>query len=403
MVRLVTNDEVDAHRLFLWGASTAAHQVEGGNINSDWWVRENAPDRGHITEPSLDAADSYHRYGEDMRLLADAGLTAYRFSIEWARIEPEPGLVSRAQVLHYRRMVETARSLGLEPLVTLHHFTNPRWFAERGDWRAPDAVDRFRSYVEAALPVIEGVRYVCTFNEPNMTAVLASEGAGESFQAGMLPPGDAQVSDTLAEAHAACRDVLREAGHAVGWTVANQAFQAAPGAEQAMADYAASREDFFLDVAREDDWLGVQAYTRTVIGVDGRPVPAPKDVERTLTEWEYYPAALGEAVRHAAERVPGVPLLITENGIATGDDERRISYTAAALQGLQAAMDDGADVRGYLHWSALDNYEWGSYRPTFGLIGWDRQTFERRPKPSLAWLGQRAREYAEDGRVGPPS
>ena len=114
-------------------------------------------------------------------------------------------------------------------------------------------------------------------------------------------------------------------------------------------------------------------------------------------------ARAGEAVRHAAERVPGVPLLITENGIATADDERRIAYTAAALQGLQAAMDDGADVRGYLHWSALDNYEWGSYRPTFGLIGWDRQTFARQPKPSLAWLGQRAREYAEDGRIGPPS
>ena len=366
-------------------------------------MRENAPDRGHITEPSLDAADSYHRYSLDMQLLADAGLTAYRFSIEWARIEPEPGLVSRAQLLHYRRMVETARSLGLEPLVTLHHFTNPRWFADLGGWRAPDAVQRFRSYVEAALPVVEGVRYVCTFNEPNMTAVLASEGAGESFQAGMLPPGDPQVSDTLAEAHAACREVLRGAGHAVGWTVANQAFQAAPGAEQAMADYAASREDYFLDVAREDDWLGVQAYTRTVIGVDGQPVPAPKDVERTLTDWEYYPAALGEAVRHAAERVPGVPLLITENGIATADDERRIAYTAAALQGLQAAIDDGADVRGYLHWSALDNYEWGSYRPTFGLIGWDRQTFERQPKPSLAWLGQRAREYAENGRIGPPN
>lgn len=263
---------------FLWGASTAAHQVEGSNVNSDWWVRENAADRGHISEPSLDAADSYHRYGQDMALLAETGLTAYRFSIEWARIEPEPGLVSRGQVLHYRGMVETARGLGLEPVVTLHHFTNPRWFADRGAWRAPDAVARFRAYVETALPVIEGVRYVCTFNEPNMTAVLAGEGAVESLQAGMLPPGDPQVSDTLAAAHLAARDLLRSAGHAAGWTVANQAFQAEPGAEQAMAEYAASREDFFLDVARDDEWLGVQAYTRTVIGVNGRPRPAPEGV-----------------------------------------------------------------------------------------------------------------------------
>jgi beta-glucosidase len=402
-VLVVTTDRVEAGHPFLWGASTAAHQVEGSNINSDWWVRENSPDRGHISEPSLDAADSYHRYGEDMQLLAEAGLTAYRFSIEWARIEPEPGLVSRAQLLHYRRMVETARSLDLEPVVTLHHFTNPRWFVERDGWRAPEAVERFRIFVETALPVIEGVRYVCTFNESNMTAVLATEGAVESLQAGVLPPGDQHVSDTLAAAHAAAREVLRGAGHLVGWTVANQAFQAAPGAEQATATYAASREDFFVDVARDDDWLGVQSYTRTVIGVDGRPQPVPEEVERTLTGWEYYPPALGEAVRHAWQRAGGVPLLVTENGIATADDERRIAYTEAALRGLQAAMDDGADVRGYLHWSALDNYEWGSYRPTFGLIGWDRRTFQRRPKPSLSWLGQRAREHAEHGRIVLPS
>lgn len=119
-----------------------------------------------------------------------------------------------------------------------------------------------------------------------------------------------------------------------------------------------------------------------------------------MTGWEYYPQALGDAVRHARDRASGVPLLVTENGIATADDERRIAYTAEALQALQEAMDDGADVRGYLHWSALDNYEWGSYRPTFGLIGWDRETFERKPKPSLAWLGQRAREYSELGRIG---
>ncbi|MET0695746.1 MAG: family 1 glycosylhydrolase [Propionibacteriaceae bacterium] len=395
----MTSNEGESERPFLWGASTAAHQIEGNNVNSDWWVRENAPDRGHISEPSLDAADSYHRYGEDMRLLADAGLTAYRFSIEWARIEPEPGLVSRAQLLHYRRMVDTARALGLEPVVTLHHFTNPRWFADRGGWLADDAVERFRTYVQTALPVIDGVRYVCTFNEPNMTAVLAAEGAVESLQAGLLPPGHPAVSATLAAAHAAARDVLRPAGHQVGWTVANQAFQAEPGAEQAMAEYAASREDYFLDVARDDDWLGVQSYTRTVIGVDGRPRPVPDGVERTLTGWEYYPDALGEAVRHSWQRTGGVPMLVTENGIATGDDERRIAYTAAALQGLQAAMDDGADVRGYLHWSALDNYEWGSYRPTFGLIGWDRETFARQPKPSLGWLGRRAREHAEHGRL----
>ena len=115
--------------------------------------------------------------------------------------------------------------------------------------------------------------------------------------------------------------------------------------------------------------------------------------ETTLTGWEYFPPALGIGVRNAWNLTGGVPIFVTENGIATADDVRRIDYTAGALAGLHEAMADGIDVRGYLHWSALDNYEWGSYRPTFGLISWDRQTFARTPKPSLAWLGGIAQSH----------
>jgi beta-glucosidase len=389
-----------APRPFLWGASTAAHQTEGGNVNSDWWVRENAADRGHIQEPSNDAADSYHRFGDEMALLAGAGLNAYRFSVEWARIQPEPGLVSRAQLAHYRRMIDTARDLGLEPVVTLHHFTNPRWFAELGDWKAVNAAELFAAYVEIVTPILDDVSVVCTINEPNMAAILAAENAVESLQAGVLPAGDQQVSHTLLEAHIAAREVLRSAGHQVGWSVANQVFQAEPGAEQVAEDHAYWREDFFVDAARDDDWLGVQSYTRTVIGPDGPRQPGP-DVERTLTGWEYYPEALEHALRHAWQRSAGTPLYVTENGIATADDSRRIDYTSGALEGLQRAVDDGVDVRGYLHWSALDNYEWGSYRPTFGLISYDDHTFARTAKPSLGWLGEVARHHLSTGLIAP--
>jgi beta-glucosidase len=387
-----------APRPFLWGASTAAHQTEGGNVNSDWWVRENAADRGHIQEPSNDAADSYHRYAEEMALLAGAGLNAYRFSVEWARIQPEPGLVSLAQLAHYRGMIDTARDLGLEPVVTLHHFTNPRWFAALGDWKADRAVELFAAYVEIVTPILDDVSVVCTINEPNMAAILAAENAVESLQAGVLPAGDQQVSHTLLEAHLAAREVLRGAGHQVGWSVANQVFQAEPGAEQVAEDHAYWREDFFVDAARDDDWLGVQSYTRTVIGPDGPRQPGP-DVERTLTGWEYYPEALEHALRHAWQRSAGTPLYVTENGIATADDSRRIDYTSGALEGLQRAVDGGVDVRGYLHWSALDNYEWGSYRPTFGLISYDDHTFERTAKPSLGWLGAVARQHLSTGVI----
>lgn len=369
---------------FLWGASTAAHQIEGNNVNSDWWQREHGHLPGApVQEPSGDAADSFHRYPQDMRLLADAGLGAYRFSIEWARIEPERGFVSRAMLDHYRRMVDTARDLGLEPMVTLHHFTNPVWLAREGGWHSDAAPELFARYVEAALPVLDDVELVCTINEPNMVSVLADPEVG--FPSAGLPPGVPAVTDRLIDAHRRAVELVRGVGSKAGWSVATQAYQPLPGAEQVAADYGHSREDVFLEAAAGDDWVGVQAYTRTKIGADG-PIPTPDDAERTLTGWEYYPPAIGDGIRNSWKR-NGTPVYVTENGIATADDSRRIDYTTGALQTIAACIDEGIDVRGYLHWSALDNYEWGSYRPTFGLIGWDPVTFERHPKPSLAWLG----------------
>jgi beta-glucosidase len=374
---------------FLWGASTAAHQIEGNNINSDWWHKEHSGSP-QVKEPSLDAADSYHRWGEDMDLLAGLGFTDYRFSIEWARIEPEPGHFSRAELAHYRRMVDGAVSRGLRPMVTLHHFTVPRWFAERGGWTEPDAPELFARYVAATAPVIGAdVTHVATINEPNMVAVMA--GAAKKGETGFPPAGlptpDEETTDALIAAHQAASKQLRtiDPQIRIGWTIANQAYQALPGAEEVCADYRRPREDVFIEAAREDDWIGVQAYTRTRIGVDG-PVPAAPDAERTLTGWEYYPQAVGEALRHTASLVD-LPMIVTENGIATTDDGRRIDYYTGALDAVGAAIDDGLDVRGYLAWSALDNYEWGSYTPTFGLIAVDPQTFARTPKPSAHWLG----------------
>lgn len=381
---------------FRWGAATAAHQIEGNNINNDWWVREHTVGSG-IAEPSGDACDSYHRYREDMALLADAGLDTYRFSLEWSRIEPEPGLVSLAEIDHYRRMVQACGEFGLTPMVTLLHFTVPRWMADRGGWRHPDAVDLFGRFTEIALPIVaEGVEWVCTINEPNIMSMMY--GSWETdLVAGSLPAPDQQVSEVLTKAHTRSREVLRSVpGIRSGWSVATQAFHAMPGYERQTSDYAHPREDFFLEAARGDDWVGVQAYTRTFIGAEG-PQPIADGAETTLTGWEYFPPALGLGVRNAWELTGGVPVFVTENGIATQDDDRRIDYTMGALAGLHKAMRDGVEVLGYLHWSALDNYEWGSYRPTFGLISVDRETFVRTPKPSLTWLGQRAKSAQLQG------
>lgn len=384
---------------FFWGAATAAHQIEGNNVSSDWWEREHMQNGG-LSEASGDACDSYNRYDEDIRLLASSGLQYYRFSLEWARIEPEEGCFSKAQIIHYRNMIEACHRYGVEPMVTLHHMTLPSWFARKGGWRSADAVDLFVRYVKEVSPILHDVKWVCTINEPNMVAMTWNGTDGADMAAASLPQPDLTIGATLAKAHKAACDVLHGEYPSlmVGWTVATQAFHAMPGCEKETEEYAYPRENYYLEVANGDDWLGVQGYLRTFIGKDG-PVPFPDDVERTLTGWEYFPPAVGIGVRNAWDKSGHTPIVVTENGIATADDKRRLDYTYGALCAIRSAMDDGIDVRGYIHWSLLDNYEWGSFKPTFGLVAVDHETFERKPKLSLQWLGN----VAKTGTVGDPS
>lgn len=385
---------------FLWGASTSPHQTEGANVNSDWWHLENDPN-SFVSERSGDAVDSYHRYPEDMRLLADAGLNAYRFGIEWARIEPLPGQFSQRELDHYRRMIDTAIDLGLTAVVTLHHFTSPAWFAGQGGWLHPDAVDMFARYVERATTILHDVEWVCTINEPNIMASMIALMRGGSASADnepvdavtslSLPTPDGEVADVLAVAHRRAVEIVHARTSAkAGWTVAGQQLVATPGNEAIFEKTRWAYEDRFLEVSRDDDFVDIQAYSSQLVDEQGI-VAHPPHPDNTLSGWAYRPDALEMALRHAWQVTGGTPMLVTENGISTDDDSIRIRYTDAALTGLDNAIADGLDIRGYLHWSALDNFEWGHWGPTFGLIAVDRSTFERHPKPSLAWLGQHAR------------
>lgn len=404
---------------FLWGAATAPHQIEGSNTNSDFWANEG---RVPGMDRSGDACDSYHRYREDMQLLADSGCNSYRFGIEWARVEPAEGLISTAQLAHYRRMIDTALELGLTPVVTLHHFTNPRWFIEAGGWLAEEAIARFRRYVEAVTSILHGVEWVVTMNEPNMLAMMTSMARDMAAAAGtaateqsasgseeeeewssptvdtssrprQLPTPDPEIGAVFVRAHHAAREVLRARTSAkIGWSVANRAFAARPGGEEKLVELQQIWEDLYLEGSAGDDFVGVQSYSSQWVTAEGIE-PYPEHPDNTLVGTAYRPDALGMAVRHTHE-VTGLPIMVTENGIAISDDARRIAYTTGALEGLAAAMADGITVHGYLHWSLLDNYEWGHWGPTFGLIAVDRKTFVRTPKPSLAWLGGVARRGA---------
>jgi beta-glucosidase len=399
---------------FLWGAATAGHQVEGGNVNADIWPLEWA-EPSIFVEPSGDACDHYHRYPEDIAILAELGFNAYRFSLEWARIEPERGYFSRAALDHYRRMVGCCLEHDITPVVTYNHFTTPRWFAGDGGWGNDESPERFGRYAARVTEHLgDVVTWVCTLNEPNVMAMLQHTGrvpmgvgerglaadATDAVPAGVggFDPARYRMGHVggdvarMAAAHRRAVDAIKAGpGDAqVGWTLALVDLQPAEGGAERCETARRRGLIDWIEVSRDDDFVGVQTYSRNRIGSDGAVDP-PEGVPTMQTGWEVYPDALEHTVRLAAEHAR-VPILVTENGMATDDDGARIAYTRAALGGLARCVDDGLDVRGYLHWTLLDNFEWmAGYAKTFGLVAVDRDTLARTIKPSARWLGRVAR------------
>jgi beta-glucosidase len=397
---------------FLWGASTAGHQVEGNSTASDLWYLEHATP-SPFAEPSGDACNSLELWPEDLDIVRDVGLNAYRFSIEWARIEPEEGFFSLAMLDHYKRIVAGCRARGLVPVVTFNHFVTPRWFAARGGWTNSNAPSLFARFCErAAKHLGDGIGYAVTLNEPQLIPLLSwvlPEAVGQANREALsaaaealgvpkystgnvMDPADIGITQKyLLEAHALGKAAIKAVRPElpVGVSLAIEDDQAV-GSTTVRDRKRAEAYGPWLALAGEDDFLGVQNYTRSRFDADG-PVPAPEGAPRSQMGMEIYPPSLGNTVRYAHDEA-GVPILVTEHGVASEDDSVRQAFIPAALEGLKATIDDGVPVLGYLHWTLLDNFEWiFGYRPKFGLVAVDRQTFERTPKPSAALLGDIAR------------
>ena len=393
---------------FLWGVATAGHQVEGGNVNSDSWFLEHMKPTA-FADVSGDAVDGYNRFEEDIALLAGLGFNAYRFSLEWSRIEPAPGEFSSVQLDHYRRVAATCREHGITPVITYNHWTVPLWFAEQGGWENPKSPDLFARYCGyASKGVVDLAGIATTLNEPNIALIVQWLALPPEVFAGMsgmllaaarqtgverfstLMMGDStKAQPNLLRAHQLGYDAIKsaKADLPVGFNLAMSDDQAVgPGSrrdEKRRAVY-----DPWL--AAVSDFIGVQTYSRTRVDSHGG---MPPEAGRELTQMhdEFWPQAIGETIRYAYSKT-GKPIYVTENGIGTEDDERRIAYIHGALQAVKACLDDGIPVRGYIYWSLLDNFEWTfGYGPKFGLVAVDRQTFKRTPKPSAAFLGAIAR------------
>jgi beta-glucosidase len=381
---------------FLWGTATAAHQVEGNNVNNDWWEWEHRNDTVCV-EPSGDACDQLNLYPEDLRLLASLGFDNYRFSIEWSRIEPEEGRFSNAAIDHYRRVCGTCLANGLDPVVTFHHFTTPRWaVADGGGWHDDRIVDRFTRFCEFATDHLgDLISRACTINEPNVVSYIG-------YQMRMFPPGLVdehlwkRAYENMIAAHRKSYEAIK-AGRGdfpVGLTMSMSDYQAVPADDEVAVRTRDTirhfAEDVFLEPCRGDDFIGVQTYSRTRIGAKGELGPE-EGVPVLVMGYEYYPQALEATIRRAWEVTEHVPVLVTENGIGTDDDTQRRAYVETALEGVANCLADGIDVLGYTYWSLLDNFEWAfGYGPRFGIVDVDRTTQERRPKPSARWLGHLA-------------
>jgi beta-glucosidase len=403
-------------RGFLWGAATSGHQTEGNNSTSDTWYLEHTQPTA-FREPSGDACDSFSRWPEDLDLVRGLGLNAYRFSIEWARIEPEEGQFSRAMLDHYRRIVEGCRERGLTPVVTFNHFTCPRWFAARGGWLHAGSAALFARYCErTARHIGSAIGHAVTLNEPNLMRLLkwlglppqvfegqramlsaAARSLGvEKFSAANatnLEDLDLQLENQLA-AHVAGRAAIKGVlpSLPVGVSIAITDDQAV-GRQSRRDEKRAYVYGAWLEAAKSDDFLGVQNYDRMRLDAKGN-LPPPEGSARNSMGAEIYPPSLAGAVRYA-HSVTGKPIFVTEHGVSADDDALRAAFIPAALRELKAAIDAGVPVIGYLHWSLLDNYEWiFGFGPKFGLIAVDRQTFRRSPKPSAGVLGAIARRNA---------
>lgn len=410
-----------AHRFpndFLWGAATAAHQVEGGNHNNDWWEWEQLPGKIKNGDRSDPACEHYTRYRQDFEMLAQMGHNAHRLSIEWSRIFPEPGVVSAEAVAHYRDVLETMTRLGITPLVTLHHFTNPTWLTRAGGWEVEATVEAFRAFARlCANEYGDLVRIWTTINEPNVYAY-------QSFIIGEWPPqkrdfnAGVRVMRNMVRAHAAAWHELKSGPHGslamVGvaqhmrvmepwrpWSPLDRIATALPDAGfnhwflQACTD---GRAGFPLGVreripeaAGTLDYIGLNYYSRDMIAFT--PTRPDNLFSRTFAKpgtevsdfaMEVYPQGIHDLLVILAERY-GKPLYITENGVADHAERMRPRALVGHLVECARAAREGADLRGYLHWTSMDNFEWAEgYGMRFGLVEVDFKTQERTPRSAAA-------------------
>ncbi|MCM8774957.1 MAG: family 1 glycosylhydrolase [Candidatus Omnitrophica bacterium] len=414
---------------FLWGTATSAHQVEGNNRANDWWDWEQ---QGKLKEPSGVACDHYRLFREDIGLISSLGQNAHRFSLEWSRFEPEENHWNDEAFRHYEEVFQELSRRRIEPVVTLHHFTNPRWFSEKGGWLEPSCVDAFNRYVERVVRAYgKYVRFWITINEPLIYVYY-------SFYAGLWPPGRRCYKDSLkvirflVKAHKHAYRIIHDYYETVlkkpVWvSFANYMVYFSPCRSHSLFDRWTAAwtsrfvNEIFIEAAigsflfypgifceylfqpRALDYLAVNYYSQDFIrfrGLFAKPSMGeicskdhhPEKIgERNALGWNIYPEGLRDLIQRL--RRFRLPIMVSENGICTPDDEQRARFIRDHVDVLGCLRKDGVPIFGYFYWSLLDNFEWAhGFGPRFGIVEVDYRSQERRPRPSSQVLAESCRK-----------
>jgi len=392
---------------FMWGTATAAYQVEGDNEHADWWQWEkDNPTR--VREPSGRAVDHYHRYEEDLNLAKDLNTNLYRFSIEWSRIMPHENSIDRHELEHYGNMIAACRVRGIKTMVSLHHFTIPQWLKEKGGWGWRGAAKAFGEFVKIVADAYIGqVDYWNTINEP---MVIVSQG----YVTAVWPPARKNYFEAfrvylhLVDAHKNAYNIIHETAKRRNIKVqvgsANNLISLAAYNRHRFADRAyvsfmdwVWNHAFINATAGYHDYLGVNYYFHQRVHPGKKRIMGAivdiREEQRDMSDigWEVFPSGLFDALSDISNY--NLPIIITENGIATKNDDRRARYIVSYVKELYHAIAAGIDVRGYCYWSLLDNYEWEKgFNASFGLVEVKQPSLERVLKPSAKIYSMIAKE-----------
>ncbi|PJE50493.1 MAG: hypothetical protein COV29_03740 [Candidatus Yanofskybacteria bacterium CG10_big_fil_rev_8_21_14_0_10_36_16] len=393
---------------FLWGSSTSSHQVEGGNFNN-WSVWEKSESRiknleSRIKEPGFKnqfppyvfdkwpspsdienyisgkSADHYNRFQEDFDIAKSLGHTCHRLSIEWSRIEPKEGEFDEKEIKHYQQVVSALKERGIEPFITIWHWTLPLWLRDKGGLLAKDFPEHFARYSEKIVKPLSklGVKFWITINEPNVIT-------GASYLKGQWPPQKKnyfaynKALKNLIYAHKKSYSAIKKIDASLNVGIAkNQIFAEAKGFFNKIIKHLFNQYwnfNFLNKIKNHQDFIGLNHYFHKTIGGNN------KNEKTSDMRWELYPKAMYSVLKDLEKY--NKPVYITENGLADMRDKHREWFIKESLKNIHQAIEEGIDVRGYMHWSLLDNFEWDKgFWPRFGLVEIDHKTLERTIRPS---------------------